>query len=115
MVPRKGAEVAKISEKSLKDVLEVRRALDELIAQLACSRITKDQLSELKEAADEFENATKTEDTTTIARADIAFHDRLTPCHRTGNPVIMQFPGVKIKPDDDPSLATNWLKFLSQS
>ena len=55
MVPRKGAEVAKISEKSLKDVLEVRRALDELIAQLACSRITKDQLSELKEAADEFE------------------------------------------------------------
>ena len=29
MIPRKGAEVAKISEKSLRDVLEVRRILDE--------------------------------------------------------------------------------------
>ena len=83
MVPRKGAEVAKISEKSLKDVLEVRRALDELIAKLACSRITREQLSELREAADEFEKATKTEDTSTIARADIAFHDIIMEA--TGN------------------------------
>ena len=30
MIPRKGAEVAKISEKSLRDVLEVRRSLEEL-------------------------------------------------------------------------------------
>ena len=29
MIPRKGAEVAKISEKSLRDVLEVRRSLEE--------------------------------------------------------------------------------------
>ena len=28
MVPRRGAEVAKITERSLQDVLEVRRALD---------------------------------------------------------------------------------------
>ena len=30
MIPRRGAEVAQITEKSLKDVLEVRRALDAL-------------------------------------------------------------------------------------
>ena len=83
MIPHRGAEVAKISEKSLKDVLEVRRALDELIAELACSRITPEQLIELKEAADDFEKATKTEDTTTIAKADIAFHDILMEA--TGN------------------------------
>ena len=34
MIPRKGAEVAKISEKSLKDVLEVRRSLEELAIEL---------------------------------------------------------------------------------
>ena len=36
MIPRKGAEVAKISEKSLRDVLEVRRSLEELAIELAC-------------------------------------------------------------------------------
>ena len=30
MIPRRGAEVARITEKSLRDVLEVRRALDAL-------------------------------------------------------------------------------------
>ena len=30
MIPRKGAEVAEIKEKSLRDVLEVRKALEEL-------------------------------------------------------------------------------------
>ena len=32
MMPRRGAEVAQITEKSLRDVLEVRRALDALCA-----------------------------------------------------------------------------------
>ncbi|MCR4990078.1 MAG: GntR family transcriptional regulator [Lachnospiraceae bacterium] len=88
MVPRKGAEVAKISEKSLKDVLEVRRALDELIAELACSRISSEQLKELKEAAEAFERATKTEDTASIARADVAFHDIIM--ESTGNSRLKQ-------------------------
>lgn len=34
MIPRKGAEVAEITEKSLKDVLEVRRALEELAVEI---------------------------------------------------------------------------------
>ena len=34
MVPRRGAEVAKITERSLQDVLEVRRALDVLSVEL---------------------------------------------------------------------------------
>ena len=40
MIPRKGAEVAKISEKSLRDVLEVRRSLEELAIELACQRMS---------------------------------------------------------------------------
>ena len=40
MIPRKGAEVAEITEKSLRDVLEVRKALEELAVQLAVNSHT---------------------------------------------------------------------------
>ena len=48
MIPRKGAEVAKISEKSLRDVLEVRRSLEELAIELACQRMTPEEVAELE-------------------------------------------------------------------
>ncbi len=87
MIPRKGAQVAKITEKSLQDVLEVRRSLDALIAELACERITNEQLKELEEAATAFEEATKdpasASDTTSIAKADVRFHDIIVEA--TGN------------------------------
>ena len=41
MVPRKGAQVAQITEKDLNDVLEVRLGLEELAVKLACERITE--------------------------------------------------------------------------
>ena len=44
MIPRRGAEVAQISWKSLKDVLEVRKALDMLSIELACDRITDEEI-----------------------------------------------------------------------
>lgn len=75
MIPRKGAEVAEITEKNLRDVLEVRRALEELAVRLTCERITKEQIEELKVAAREFEAATKSSDVTKIAEADVRFHD----------------------------------------
>lgn len=75
MIPRKGAEVADITEKSLRDVLEVRKALEELAVQLTCDKITKEQIRELEEAADEFKKILKSSDVTEIAEADVHFHD----------------------------------------
>lgn len=75
MMPRRGAEVANISEKSLKDVLEVRRALDILCAQLACERITNEDIENLKKACDAFEEATLSKDLKAIVEADVAMHD----------------------------------------
>ena len=49
MIPRKGAEVAEITEKSLRDVLEVRRALEELAVELVCEKITDEQIQDLNE------------------------------------------------------------------
>ena len=75
MIPRKGAEVAEITEKSLRDVLEVRKALEELSVQLACERITKDMVKELEKAAEDFRRILKSGDVTEIAQADVQFHD----------------------------------------
>lgn len=75
MTPRKGAEVAEITEKNMLDVLEVRKALEELATKLACDRITAGQLEELKMAEQVFEKALDTADITKIAEADVLFHD----------------------------------------
>lgn len=75
MVPRKGAEVAKITQKDLSDVLEVRKALEVLAVQIACERMTKEQLGELKSVLEEFKESIKTKEPTIIAEIDMKFHD----------------------------------------
>ena len=83
MIPRKGAMVAEISEHGLKDVLEVRRALDAFCAELACERMNDEEKERLKEAYEAFAKATETKDTTVIAKADVDFHDIII--NSTGN------------------------------
>lgn len=75
MIPRRGAEVAEITEKSLRDVLEVRGALEELAVKLACQKITDEQILELRAAEKEFEMALSSGDVTVYAEADVNFHD----------------------------------------
>lgn len=88
MIPRRGAEVARITEKSLKDVLEVRRALDALSVELACDRITEADMKRLKKACDEFEKATRGKDAAVIAKADVTLHDIIVEA--TGNLRLQQ-------------------------
>ena len=75
MIPRKGAEVARITEKDLRDVLEVRTSLEKLAIELACDRITEDDIHDLKLACKDFEESFGKDDLTTIAEKDVAFHD----------------------------------------
>lgn len=75
IVPRRGAEVAQITEKSMNDVLEVRRALDALCAELACERITEEGLQALGAACEDFEQSVRTKDSKKIAQADVALHN----------------------------------------
>lgn len=75
MVPRKGAEVAQITEKNMLDVLEVRRALDALCAELACERISEEGLGKLKSACEAFEKAVRNGNVKKIAQADVELHD----------------------------------------
>lgn len=82
-IPRRGAQVAEISERGLRDVLEVRRALDTFCAELACERISDEEKEALKKACKDFEDAVETKDATVIAKADVAFHDIIVGA--TGN------------------------------
>lgn len=88
MIPRRGAEVAQITEKSMSDVLEVRRAMDALCAELACERITEEELVRLKEACTRFERALGTRDVKKIAQADVELHDIILQA--TGNGRLIQ-------------------------
>ena len=74
-IPRKGAEVAKMTLKDMEDVLEVREALDELAVQIACERITDEQLENLRIAKEAFADSTRNGDVKRIAEADVNFHD----------------------------------------
>lgn len=82
MIPRKGAEVARISEKSLKDVLEVRRSLEELAIELACQRMTEEELTLLEEEQKKFLSAVESGDTMKIAEMDESYHDIIYNCTR---------------------------------
>lgn len=75
MIPRRGAVVASITEKDLKDVLEVRQTLERLAVEVACERITPELLAELKKAAEEFQRLKESDDVTELAAADVHFHE----------------------------------------
>ena len=74
-IPRRGAEVAKMTEKDMEDVLNIREALEVLAAQLACEAISKEQLDLLAKQETVFERAIQTKDMKKIAEADMDFHD----------------------------------------
>lgn len=91
MIPRQGAEVANITEKNLRDVLEVRRVLDALAVSLACERITEEEKEQLRMACIVFAKATETKNVTTIAKADVALHDIIIKA--AGNDRLAQIVG----------------------
>lgn len=88
MIPRRGAEVAQITEKSMSDVLEVRRALDALCVELACDRISKEELEALSDACKGFEKAVAEGNLERIAEADVYLHDIIVQA--TGNARLVQ-------------------------
>ena len=75
MIPRKGAEVARITEKDLRDTLEVRTAIEELSVELACARIDEAGKEKLKQACIAFKEAIDTKHVQNIVDGDVNFHE----------------------------------------
>ncbi|MBQ8306012.1 MAG: GntR family transcriptional regulator [Blautia sp.] len=77
MVPRRGAQVASITEKDLNDVLEVRIALENMAIEKACERMTEEDMSSLFLASKSFERVMSEGDLVQMAEADEAFHEMI--------------------------------------
>lgn len=75
MVPRKGAQVAEITEKDIQDVLEVRGALEALAVRLACNKMEEEDLKSLKDTMQGFSSAAENEDLNEMIEKDVEFHD----------------------------------------
>ncbi|MBO4338202.1 MAG: GntR family transcriptional regulator [Lachnospiraceae bacterium] len=88
MLPRRGAEVAQISEKDLRDVLQVRTSLEQLAVRLACERMDEETLADLEKACAHFADVTKKKDMTAITQADVELHDVII--RSTGNRKLEQ-------------------------
>lgn len=91
MIPRRGAEVAGITEKNLRDVLEVRRALEDLAIDLACQRMSEEQLDELTHAEEDFAKAIDNKDAIMIAQYDEKYHEIIYKS--TGNDRLISMLG----------------------
>lgn len=77
MVPRRGAEVARITIKDLKDSLEVRMAIEELAVSLACERITEEEKRKLMQVNEEFKMLILNKKVPDIVEGDVRFHDAI--------------------------------------
>ncbi len=88
-MPRRGAVVAKMTEKDMADVLQVRRALEELAGEVACEQISMSQVKELQQASDAFKRLVSdpASSINEIADADIEFHNLIYQA--TGNNRLM--------------------------
>ena len=87
-IPRKGAEVAKMTEKDMEDVLEIRLSLEGLAVRLSCEKITPAALQELKVAMENFEEKTRSGQFVEMANADVKFHEILYKA--SNNPKLQQ-------------------------
>ena len=74
-VPRRGAEVARMTEKDMEARQSVRKFTE--------AQITDEQFDALEQARQNFENSLKSDDVKEIAQADVAFHDAIY--NATGN------------------------------
>jgi DNA-binding GntR family transcriptional regulator len=74
-IPRKGAIVAGMTEKEMQDVLEIREALEELSVQVACDKISDEEIARLRKNMKNFQRALETGDLKKMAQADVEFHD----------------------------------------
>ncbi|MBQ2678778.1 MAG: GntR family transcriptional regulator [Firmicutes bacterium] len=75
IVPRKGAQVLKMSEKDVKDILEVRASLETLAVELAAIRITDEEVASLKKIHKNFVKAVNSAEFSDMADLDANFHD----------------------------------------
>ena len=77
LTARKGAEVAPINAKDLKEVLEIRKALEGLACQMACQNASEEDIHKLEEINLQIGAAISENDIEKIAKLDVRFHEQI--------------------------------------
>ena len=90
LVPRKGAQVLDMTEKDIVNILEIRSALEGLATSLACRKMTKECLQQLKNMEVDFERAVAENDVERFVDIDEDFHDVIFQA--TENDKLIQIP-----------------------
>lgn len=88
MTARKGAEVAPINEKDLKEVLEIRKSLESLACELSCKNVRDSDIRKLKLINSEISTAVEKDDIELITKKDVEFHETIN--HMTDNRRLVQ-------------------------
>lgn len=77
LIPNKGAVVVGVSEQDLRDIYEIRMKLEGLASRWAASRITEEELLQLREIVDLQEFYTGKGDMDQLRNLDSRFHDSI--------------------------------------
>ena len=93
MVPRKGAQVAPFTQKDIKDVLEVRAALEALAVRLACKHMDERSFLRLQLVNTEYEYAAKENDIETMIEKDVEFHEVIF-CATQNDKLVQMFSNL---------------------
>ncbi len=83
LIPRRGAQVLDISADDIKNILEIRSALEVLSIRHACHNMSAEDIEELKKYNAIFEKAFEEKNYEEVATSDEKFHDVLF--RSTGN------------------------------
>ncbi|MEW5866525.1 MAG: GntR family transcriptional regulator [Bacillota bacterium] len=77
ILPRKGAIVTSLSLEGIREIYEIREALESQAARLAAVRGTEDHIRKMQEILDRYAEAVKASDTQAIVDLDTEFHATL--------------------------------------
>ncbi len=87
VLPRCGAKVAGITDKEVKDALDVRIGVEKMSVGMAAENITKEQIAGLRELNNKIKQAIIDENVSLISDLDNQLHRKI--CESSGNNVLM--------------------------
>lgn len=73
-IPRRGAQVAKMTQKDMDDVYDIRRCLEKLAVEYTSGKLSVGQIADLRYAQKVFEEAVAEGDNNEIEKKDWEFH-----------------------------------------
>jgi len=86
--PRRGTFVVTLTAKDVTDIYGLRAAVEELAARLVCRAQDVSAIATLRALVDDIAAAAQTGSAPAVARADVAFHQRL--CAVSGNSRVLE-------------------------